>query len=322
MNSRPVLSWLAACALSVLWLIPAQLIPAQAADAIFPLASRIGMVPPAGLTASKRFLGFEDRNNNVFIRLIALPGKAFAEIEKSMTNDGLRKQGMTVEKRESFVLPSGKGLLLVARQNANSVRILKWLLIAPFGDLTALASFEMPTSAAERYPDATVRAALATLTARSKVPDDEQLSLLPFRVSEMAGMRLVRVVPGTAAQLTDGPKDTLDASKQPHIVISVAAGGPQRPGDRDHFARTAFSGLPPLKDVRISNSEPMRIGGQPGHEIRAQGKDPQTGTDIQIVQWLRFGSGGYLRILGMAPKQDWTKTFMRFRTVRDGLEPR
>jgi hypothetical protein len=29
-----------------------------------------------------------------------------------------------------------------------------------------------------------------------------------------------------------------------------------------------------------------------------------------------------MRILGIGPKQDWTKTFMRFRAVRDGLEPR
>ena len=72
-----------------------------------------------------------------------------------------------------------------------------------------------------------------------------------------------------------------------------------QPRDRDQFARIALSGLPPLKDVRISSSEPMRIGGQPGHEVRAQGKDAQTGAEIEIVQWLRFGTGAYLRILGL-----------------------
>ena len=70
------------------------------------------------------------------------------------------------------------------------------------------------------------------------------------------------------------------------------------------------------------NSEPMRIGGQPGHEMRVQGRDPQTGADIEIVQWLRFGTGAYLRILGFGPKDKWADTFTRFRAVRDGLEPR
>jgi hypothetical protein len=48
----------------------------------------------------------------------------------------------------------------------------------------------------------------------------------------------------------------------------------------------------------------------------------QSGADIEIVQWLRFGTGAYLRILGVAPKENWTSAFMRFRAVRDGLEPR
>jgi hypothetical protein len=59
-----------------------------------------------------------------------------------------------------------------------------------------------------------------------------------------------------------------------------------------------------------------------GHEMRASGKDVKTGGEVQIVQWLRFGQGAYLRLLGFAPKDDWTKSFMRFRAVRDGVEAR
>jgi hypothetical protein len=296
--------------------------PAAAAEVVFPIASPIGLGPPPGLTASTRFPGFEDRENGVFIRLVTLPGQAYAEIEKTMTNDALRKQGMTVEKRGMLELPSGKGLLLVARQEANAVQIRKWLLIAPVGAITAMVSFEMPTKAAPHYPEAAIRTALASVTVRSVVPDEEKLSLLPFTVGKLAGLRLVRVVPGVAVQLTDGPADTLDAADQAHLVISIGAGGPQRGDNRDQFARAAFGGLPPLKDVRITNSEPMRIGGQPGHEIRAEGKAPNTGADIQIVQWLRFGTGAYIRILALAPKQKWADMFTRFREVRDGLEPR
>src|SRR5262249_44711455 len=154
--------------------------------------------------------------------------------------------------------------------------------------------------------------AFATLTARDHVPDTEQLTLVPFRVGDTAGMRLVRVVPGVAVQFTDGPKDTLEALEQPQLVIAAASGGPQQPGDRDQFARNAMSGLPPMKEVRITSSESMRIGGQAGYEVRATGKDAQTGKDIEIVQWLRFGTGAYLRILGLAPKEGWTESFMRF----------
>jgi hypothetical protein len=130
------------------------------------------------------------------------------------------------------------------------------------------------------------------------------------------------VVPGVAAQFTDGPKDSLEALEQPQLVIAAAAGGPAQTSDRNQFARNAMSGLPPMKDVRITGSESMRIGGQAGHEVRATGKDAQTGAEVEIVQWLRFGTGAYLRILGIAPKDQWTESFTRFRAVRDGLEPR
>ena len=313
---------LALAVLSAAWLLSASLMPAVAADAVFPIASRIGLIPPTGLKPSTSFPGFEDQTNNVYVRLVALPGTAYAEIEKTMTNEALKKQGMTVEKREKLTLGGGSAILVIARQETNAGRIRKWLLIAPIDNLTALVSFEMPVKAPAAYPDAAIRTALASLATRPSIPDDEQLTLLPFRVGNTAGLRLVRVVPGVAAQFTDGPKDSLDATEQPQLVIAATAGGPQQAESRDRFARDALSGLPPFKDVRVINSEPMRIGGQPGHEIRAQAKDAQSGAEIEIVQWLRFGTGAYLRILGFAPKDNWTPTFMRFRAVRDGLEPR
>jgi hypothetical protein len=318
MKSRSVL----ACVMVLAFALGAVPVPAAAADAVFPIASRLGLVPPAGLNVSTSFPGFEDDQKNAFIRLIALPTQAYAEIEKTMTNDAMKKQGMTVEKRETFKLPGGNAMLVIVRQSTPAGPLRKWLLIAPMENLTAMVSFEMQAKSPPPYTDASVRAALATLTTRATVPVDEQLRLVPFRIGETAGMRLVRVVPGVAAQFTDGPKDSLEATDQSQLIIAAAAGGPQQPSDRDQFARTALNGLPPMKDVRISSSEPMRIGGQVGHEVRALGKDAQTGAEIEIVQWLRFGTGAYLRILGLAPKEQWAAAFTRFRAVRDGLEPR
>jgi len=297
-------------------------LPAGAADAVFPTASRLGMVPPPGLEASKSFPGFEDSDKTAFIRLIALPEQAFAEIDKTMTNDALKKQGMVVEKRETLKLPGGNAILVLTRQETPVGRLRKWLLIAPVENLTAMVSFEMQAKSPPLFSDDAVRQAFATLTTRAHVPDSEQLQMVPFRVGDTAGLRLVRVVPGVAAQFTEGPKDTLEALEQPQLVIAAASGGPAQTGDRDQFARNAMSGLPPMKDVRIATSESMRIGGQAGHEVRARGVDPQTGQEIEIVQWLRFGTGAYLRILGLAPKENWTAAFTRFRAVRDGLEPR
>jgi hypothetical protein len=319
----PRLPMLALCAALVL-LAPTRGAPAQGADVLYPLGSRLGLVPPSGMALSPAFPGFEDTKNNVFIRLVPMPGPAYSDIEKSMTNEGLKKQGMTVEKREKITLPGGtKGLLVVVRQQANDVRFRKWLLIAPISDITGLISFEIRDEARGAYPERVIRTALLSAAVRPTVPTDEQLSLVPFRVSDFAGLRVVRVLPGVALQLTDGPKDQFEATEQPHLVISIAPGGPPDARDRDSFARVALSnGLPPFKDVRITGSEPMRLGGQQGYEMRAEAKDPRTGAEVEIVQWLRFGSGAFLRIVGFGPKEGWTQNFGRFRAVRDAIEPR
>ena len=90
------------------WLWPSSCggccLPAAAADAVFPIASRLGPRAAARAEARHELPGFEDDQNDVFVRLIALPGQAFAEIEKTMTNEALKKQGMTVEKRETLTL--------------------------------------------------------------------------------------------------------------------------------------------------------------------------------------------------------------------------
>ena len=307
---------LAACA--VLAYLP---VAAGAAEAVFPVASRLGLVAPFPLKPATTFSGFEDERNNVFVRLVALPAGAFATIEKTMSNEAMRKQGMTVEKRETPKLGANNAILTIVRQNAGTTRIRKWLLITPIDNITALVSMETPIPPPAPYSDEVIRTTLLSLATRPNVPDVEQLTLVPFKVGDTAGLRVVRVVPGIAVQMTEGPKDALEATEQPQLVIAASPGGPTDSRDRDQFARDAMSGLPPFKDFRITSAEPMRIGGQPGYEVRAQAKD-QSGNEIEIVQWLRFGTGAYLRMLGFSPKDRWAETFTRFRAVRDGLEPR
>jgi hypothetical protein len=65
----------------------------------------------------------------------------------------------------------------------------------------------------------------------------------------------------------------------------------------------------------------MRINGAAGHEIRAQGTGP-AGDRVSLVQWLRFGSAGYLRVIGVSPTDKWDQAFARFRAVRDGITTR
>src|SRR5262249_31627616 len=175
------------------------------------------------------------------------------------------------------------------------------------------------------YPDAEIRAALTSLAIRDTVPVDEQLGLLPFKVNELAGFRVGGVVPGRAVMLSDAPADApgpLDARMEPRIFVAISPGGPTQPADRDAFARAVSATVPNLKDIRITTAEPLRIAGQQGHQILAEARDPTGTAALTIVQWLRFGGGAYLQMIGIARSDAWKDAYPRFRSVRRVIDPR
>jgi hypothetical protein len=292
--------------------------PACADDVVYPAGSRIGLIPPPGLHASTSFPGFEDRERNVAVLLGALPPDAYAEFERSDSTEGLKKLGATLEKRESMTLATGKALLVIGRQEKLST----WMLVASTPDLTAMVTLRIPDSAKDVYPDSVIRAAFASLAVRAEVPIEEQLGLLPFKLGALAGFKIGGVLPGRGVLLTDVAADAASKAIEPHIIVALMPGAPAEAGDRDDIARQIFRGIPNLKEVHITGAEQLRIGGQQGHEIMASAKDPATGADLSLVQWLRFGAGAYLHVVGIAPTPAWTQAYARFRTVRDGIDQR
>jgi hypothetical protein len=293
-------------------------IPASAADVRFPTGSRVGLAPPPGFSSSEAFRGFDDKTNNAAILILEMPQQAYAEVSKAMTTEGLKKQGVIDEKKEDITLKNGKAVFIVGRQQAGCDKLRKWILVAESPDLTAVVTALVPESAKKIYSDEAVRDALTSLDVRPSVPIAEQMSLLPFKLDDLANMRAFRVEPNTVF-LTDGPKDSIDAVEQPLLVVSAAHGGPSENGQREMFARNLFAGVPGFKDVQVVSSDVIRFAGVQTYQLMAEGKDLKTGADVKLVQWLRFGNGAFVRFLGIASNDNWREAFPRFRAVRDSL---
>lgn len=302
--------------------------PARAADPVFPAASLIGLVPPGDMVASKTFRGFTDQQAGANIIMMTLPAAAYEGLEKSGLPDVLRKQGISIsiDKREPIELKAGKGFLVTGTERAaDKARYRKWLMVLALDNLTALINIEVP-EADTKYSETALRAALATLTQRTTVPEAEQLSLLPFTVGDLAGFHIGDLLPGRAVMLIDarGEHDA-GANQFPlnaRMMIAALPGGPVEPGERANFARIAFDAIGGIKDVRVQMSEPLRIGGQPGFQTLAQAKDSKSDTDVMVAQWLRFGSGAFLQMVGIARADVWGDELNRLRTVRDSIDPK
>jgi hypothetical protein len=294
--------------------------PASAADPVFLPLARIGLVPPSGFVISKQFPGFEDAERKSGFLLRELPADSYAELEKTPPDELMKPSGATVETSSPFTLASGPAFLVVARKSANGLDLREWVLVASAPEFTAVVSVQVPVTESNTYPDDVIVAALSTVTFRN-VPVEEQLAVLPFAMNDLAGFRLVRATPESAV-LTDGPKDLFDLTEQSLIMVAVARGAPSDADSRPRFARAVFANTPGIKDTRLTRAEPQRVGGQPGYEIMANAKDMKTGTDVNLVQWLRFGTSGYLQIIGVTRKDNWAVAFPRFRAIRDGVDPK
>jgi hypothetical protein len=312
-------------AVALLWMCAA--VPAHAADPVYPPGSLIGFVTPKGFEPATRFPGFEDAKSGASMLILAMPAQAFPDVERQMSKDNIKKQGIVEEKRDTPALPDGKSILITGSQEAEGKKIHKWIFIGQKRDVTGLVVVQVPEEAKDTYSDAAIRTALVTMAVRDSVPMDEQLTLLPIRFDELSGMRPFSLALANGkpngAFLTEGPKDTLDATEQPLMIVSIGAGSPEETGPRETFARNLFTGLAEFKEVRLTGAEMLRLGGGlQTHQLMADAKDAKTDVPMKIVQWVRFGPGVFLRMVGVARADAWGTAFPHFRAVRDGVTPR
>jgi hypothetical protein len=292
---------------------------AFAAEPIFPPGSRIGLIPPPGMAPSRAIQGFEDRQHGVLLVVTELSAQSYEKVSRDFAPEGM--QGMEEVSRETIALSSGEGLLVVARQSENGVAMRKWALLSRTGDMTAIVIATLPEAARDAYPDAALRAAFSGVVIRAKLTPDEMLAVLPYRLSDLGGFRLLRANPDGTAVMTLGPNDTTLPAEQPYFMVAPRAVEPPQPAERDRFAQRMMAGFLNRPNVHVVNSEQMRIGGVPGHQIVAAGKDERTGDELAMVQWLRFGPG-VVQMFGIARRDQWTDVLARMRTVRDGFGPK
>jgi hypothetical protein len=293
--------------------------PALAAEPIFPPGIRVGITPLVGLSPAKSFIGFETEDGGVKVLMAELPAEAYGEVVKAFTANPAGTGGI---KPESIETSAGLAYYTVenVRDGANSVR--RYSMILSGGTFSGYVAVQVPENVSKIYTDEAVRQMFASAVIRKQVPVDEQLGLMPFKISELSNFKNVRTLaPGAAIILADGDEVT-GFEPAPFMVIGIIGSAPAQPDDRGRFAQQAATTIPGVRDARITMSEPIRIDGTPGYETRIDATSGKDNTAVTVVQWLKFGGSNSLRIIGSSPRDQWTTAFPRFRAVRDGIQPR
>jgi hypothetical protein len=303
---------------SGLALLFAAIDPAFAADPVFPPGARVGMVPLVGLAPARTFTGFETEDQSVKVLVAELPAEAYGEVMNA-----LKAGPVGGVKPESIETAAGMAYYTAetAKNGASPVR--RYSMILSGGTFSGYVAVQVPENASKIYTDEAVRQMFASAVIRKEVPVEEQLGLMPFKVSQLSDFKTVRALaPGAAVLLADGDEAT-GFEAEPFMVIGLMGSAPAQPEDRGRFAEQAATSIPGVRNGRLTMSEPVRIDGMPGYETRLDATSGKDNTPVTVVQWLRFGGGpNSLRIIGSAPRDQWAKAFPRFRAVRDGVQPR
>ena len=113
---------------------------------MFPAGSRIGLVPPPGLSKSNAFQGFEDAEHNVAMVIAAVPREALWDPQRSISAEELQKRGLTFEKREDQKLPDGEAFLVIAHQEVEKIKLRKRIFAVLAQDLIALVTVQIQTT--------------------------------------------------------------------------------------------------------------------------------------------------------------------------------
>jgi hypothetical protein len=292
--------------------------PALATDPTFPTGVRVGLTPLVGLVRAKSFPGFESEDQSVKVLVTELPADAFGEVQKSFKN----ALANAPVKPENIQTAAGPAFYTVenAKDGATSVR--RYSMIMSGSTFSGYVAVQIPENATKIYTDDAVRKMLASAAIRNEVPVAEQLEMMPFKMTDLASFKNVRTLaPGSAVVLADGDEST-GFEPAPYMVIGLLGTTAPDPVDRARFAVEAARAIPGVRDVKITVAEPIRIDGQPAFETRLDGTSGKDNTAVTVVQWLRFGTPNILRIIGSAPRDQWSAAFPRFRAVRDGIQPK
>jgi hypothetical protein len=305
--------------LTAIALLIAASSPGFATDTVFPPGVRVGMTPLVGLSPARTFTGFETEDEGVKVVVGELPAEAYGDVMNAF-KAGL--PGANRAKPETVETAAGLAYFAAESAKDGSGNLRRYSMILSGGTFSGYVAVQVPENASKIYTDEAIRRMFASAVIRKEVPVEEQLGLMPFKIGEFGDFKNIRTLaPGAAILLTDG-NETSGFAAAPFVVIGLIGSAPTQQDDRGRFAQQVAATIPGVRDARITMSEPVRIDGMPGYETRIDAISGKDNTAVTVVQWLRFGGATALRIIGSAPRDQWTAAFPRFRAVRDGIAPR
>src|SRR5262249_12631703 len=152
--------------LAALALFVTSVVPALAADPVFPPGLRLGMVPLIGLGKAKTFPGFESEDQNVKVLITELPPDAYGEVANALKpNPGPAAR----VKPEPIETPAGLAYYTTEPGKTGATTVKRYSMIVPGKGFSGYVAVQIPENATKIYSDDAIRQMFATAVTRTEV---------------------------------------------------------------------------------------------------------------------------------------------------------
>lgn len=266
--------------------------PAAWAEPVFPRGAGVGLEPPAGMSVSTTFLGFQ--KGKASILLTELPAAAFAQIDPQRAQFAER---IGAKAAEDFSASGAKGFIVRGTQALGGQSYRKWAVVLGSPATTTMVTVQVPADETD-ISDAAIEAALRTITLRAPRSKDEQVAALPFKVGDLAGFRIVRTFMGAGLILTEGPKDEDPTVEQPSVIVTTSLDRPAPAKDRAAFAQAYLRSIKAIRVTDVEAAKVFEADGAEWAEVHGKANEGKSDAAVDVTLYLRFGPSDFIAVLG------------------------
>jgi hypothetical protein len=155
-----------------------------------------------------------------------LPAEAYGEVANAFKAAPGSTGGI---KPESIETAAGLAYYTVENGKDGATSVRRYSMILPGPTFSGYVAVQVPENAARIYTDDAVRQMFASAVIRNEVPIEEQLGLMPFKISELSNFKNIRTLaPGAALILSDGDEKT-GFEAAPFMIIGLIGSTAARP---------------------------------------------------------------------------------------------
>jgi hypothetical protein len=182
-------------------------------------------------------------------------------------------------------------------------------------------SLAIPDRVAGSDP-AAIRAALLS-TAETPRSADQRLGDVPFRLTDMAGMRVAHIIANSIVVLTDGPRNQMDeGTEQSFAMISQF---PKRPGEQFDAARDVTKVAAQIRqqypNATILAQTVERTAKGPVAAVTYRRTPPGANAPVAGAAWAWESGGNFMFFIAQHPTNK-PEQATRLAKVRDGVTPK